>query len=253
MRVILFTQNDRLVLPECLDYFIRRLPNSILVVGAVVFDASPSGSPKKFFSNVFHTLKVFGLGFTVRYSMLFGYRKFWGRSVSEIFAGHSIELINLPPSVNDPGALKILMDYKADLFLSITANQIFKAELLSIPPIGTLNLHSSLLPKYRGLLPSFWVLKNLEEFSGVSVFFVDEGIDSGPILVQKKLRIRGLDHRTLVRLSKFLGMEALIEALELIIGEKYDVLENEQHDSSYFSFPTKNDVVTFIKNGQRFF
>ena len=44
-----------------------------------------------------------------------------------------------------------------------------------------------MLPKYRGLMPSFWVLKNKEFVTGVSVFFVDEGIDSGPILVRKNI------------------------------------------------------------------
>jgi len=55
-----------------------------------------------------------------------------------------------------------------------------------LAPKGCLNLHSALLPKYRGLMPSFWVLKNNENKTGVSVFFVDKGIDSGPIFSAKK-------------------------------------------------------------------
>ena len=65
-------------------------------------------------------------------------------------------------------------------------NQIFKKQIIELAPKGCINLHTALLPKYRGLMPTFWVLKNNEKYTGVSVFFVDKGIDSGPIIVQRK-------------------------------------------------------------------
>jgi len=66
-------------------------------------------------------------------------------------------------------------------------------------------------------MPSFWVLKNNENKTGVSVFFVDKGIDSGPILVQKELSIsQNMTQEELIKKSKKIGMNAIIEAIELI-------------------------------------
>ena len=68
--------------------------------------------------------------------------------------------------------------------------------------MGCINLHTALLPKYRGLMPTFWVLKNNEKNTGVSVFFVDEGIDSGPIIVQKNISIGNMTQQELIVKTK---------------------------------------------------
>ena len=153
---------------------------------------------------------IFGPIFVCRYSSIFGL--IFGRDVVRVIKSHGIELVNICGSVNSKESLSTLKSLDADLFISIAAI-IFKRRFLDIPRLGTLNLHTALLPKYRGLMPSFWVLKNKEKQTGVSVFFVDEGIDSGPILVQKKFNIENLSHWDLVRMTKFLGMEAILEGI----------------------------------------
>ena len=102
-------------------------------------------------------------------------------------------------------------------------------------------------------MPSFWVLKNKEKQTGVSVFFVDEGIDSGPILVQKQLSIETMSQWELIRMTKFLGMEAIVEGIELIQLGGYELIRNSEEDSTYYSFPTCKDVIEFKKAGNRFF
>ena len=57
-----------------------------------------------------------------------------------------------------------------------------------IPSLGCINVHCSLLPKYRGLMPSFWTLFYKEKYTGVSIFLMNEYIDDGPIIYQKKLK-----------------------------------------------------------------
>lgn len=88
--------------------------------------------------------------------------------------------------------------------ISITGNQIFKKQLIELAPERCLNLHTALLPKYWGLIASFWVLKNNETHTGVSVFFVDEEIDSRP-LVQKKVEIENRTQEELVGFTKNVG------------------------------------------------
>jgi methionyl-tRNA formyltransferase len=103
-------------------------------------------------------------------------------------------------------------------------------------------------------MPTFWVLKNGEEETGVSVFFVDEGIDSGPILVQKRIPIsRNESQRDLILKTKKIGMDAIIEALDLIYSGEYTLIPNDESKMTYYSFPSRNDVREFKKLGKKFF
>jgi methionyl-tRNA formyltransferase len=130
---------------------------------------------------------------------------------------YNIPVITLKGSINSKQSLETIKSYNPDLLVYIAGNQIFKQPLIDLAPKGCLNLHTALLPKYRGLMPSFWVLKNGEKETGVSVFFVDKGIDSGPILVQKRIPITdALTQSHLIKISKRTGMDAVIEAVKLI-------------------------------------
>ncbi len=102
-------------------------------------------------------------------------------------------------------------------------------------------------------MPSFWVLKNREKETGVSVFYVDEGIDSGPIVVQKRIELNGMSQENLIRHSKRLGMDAIIEAVYLIQNDKVMLITNEDSEKSYYSFPTREDVIAFKKAGAKFY
>ena len=102
-------------------------------------------------------------------------------------------------------------------------------------------------------MPTFWVLKNGEQYTGVSVFFVDEGIDSGPIIVQKKIKINNVSQSELINITKKLGMDAIIEAINLIYDDNVDLITNNNSEMSYFTFPTRKDVIEFKRNGKKFF
>ena len=102
-------------------------------------------------------------------------------------------------------------------------------------------------------MPSFWVLRNNEEYTGVSVFFVNEGIDSGPIIVQKRIKIGNMSQNQLIKHSKKVGMDAIIEAIDLIHRDKVELSDNNDDEMTYYSFPTKKDVKEFKKTGKKFF
>ena len=102
-------------------------------------------------------------------------------------------------------------------------------------------------------MPTFWVIKNQEKETGVSVFFVDEGIDSGPIIVQRRVKLSNKSQRQLIKETKQLGMEAIIEGISLIKQERVQLMLNDNTEMTYFGFPTREDVVEFGKVGGRFF
>jgi methionyl-tRNA formyltransferase len=214
MRVVILTQDDPFYLGKNINYLLENLPNSIQVVGTVLFDVSPFGKRETFTEKMLKTFRIFGLRFFVYYSFRFVVSKFSkNNSVKNVLKKHHVPLIQIEGSINSASNRQKIKSFDPDVLVSIGGNQIFKKPLIELAPKGCINLHTALLPKYRGLMPSFWVLKNNESHTGVSVFFVDEGIDSGPIIIQKIIAIDNMSQETLIKHTKQIGMESIIEAL----------------------------------------
>jgi methionyl-tRNA formyltransferase len=102
-------------------------------------------------------------------------------------------------------------------------------------------------------MPTFWALKHGETETGVSVFMVDEGIDSGPIVIQKRVPIRGDSLEELIRRTKIVGMDAVWEAVEKVRSGKVQLIPNPDSEKTYFSFPTTADVRAFRAAGKRLY
>jgi methionyl-tRNA formyltransferase len=254
LNILILTQDDPFYLAQQLNYLFYRIPEEAKVVGCVVFDVSPFGKRESIIRKALKTRSIFGNLFFIRYGIKFLRSKLSASyKVEHVLEKHGIEMIEIEVSINSETSLQKLKSYDPDLLISIAGNQIFKKPLIELAPKGCLNLHTALLPKYRGLMPSFWVLKNDETNTGVSVFFVDEGIDSGPILVQKKIKIENRTQEELIQYTKKLGMDAIIEAIEKIQKGSYELIPNSNEESTYFSFPTRDDVIEFKRNGKRFF
>ena len=128
---------------------------------------------KEFFiKKALRTFNIFGLKFFLHYSFLFIRNKLNKKyDVIETLKELKIKQISLKNSINNKISLDIIRAEKPDIIISILGNEIFKNDLIELAPKGILNLHSSLLPKYRGLMPTFWVLRNNEKYTGVSLFF----------------------------------------------------------------------------------
>ena len=95
-----------------------------------------------------------------------------------------------PEKINAPDSLARIRDAHPDAIVVAAYGQLLKPELISIPPAGTINIHASLLPRYRGAAPINWVIINGEKETGITTFLIDAGMDTGPILMQRKAEIR---------------------------------------------------------------
>jgi methionyl-tRNA formyltransferase len=87
-----------------------------------------------------------------------------------------------PERANEPESLERLRDYRADVFVVAAYGQILSADLLRIPRLGAINLHASLLPKYRGAAPIQFAVWRGEAETGVTIFRIEPKLDAGPIL-----------------------------------------------------------------------
>ncbi|MCH7869439.1 MAG: formyl transferase [Myxococcales bacterium] len=254
MKILIITQDDPFYLGKNISYLLSNTPAHSKVVGCVVSDVSPFGKKETLIQKAVKTFKIFGPVFFSRYALNFLLAKVNTRySVTNVLKRHGIPIIEIQGSLNEERSLDLLRSYEPDLLISIAGNEIFKRPLIDLAPKGCLNLHTALLPKYRGLMPSFWVLKNREEESGVSIFFVDEGIDTGPILVQNRYPLAGLSLDQLIKASKQAGMDAIIEAIEKIHNGETALIPNNDDEKTYFGFPTREDVMEFRAAGARFF
>lgn len=254
MRILIITQDEPFYLAENIDYLLRNLPGHAEVAGCCLLSASPFGKRESFRKKAWKTLSIFGAGFFLHYTWRFLLnRAIPDRRVGHVLAKHRVPVIQLSRPINDPHSIDLLRSVRPDLLVSIAGNQIFRQPLIGLAPNGCLNLHTALLPKYRGLMPTFWVLRNGEKQTGVSVFFVDEGIDSGPIIVQETIDIGDRSQEELIRLTKKIGMDAVIKAIGLIESGDYTLIENDAAQKTYYPFPTRADVHEFFKAGRRFY
>lgn len=120
-------------------------------------------------------------------------------------------------SINSHDFINKLKSYRADLFVSMSFNQIFRSEILSIPKLGVINCHAGKLPFYRGRNILNWALINGEKEFGITVHFVDEGIDTGDIILQNTYTIKNSDdYNSLLNLAYVECAKVLYSSLKQI-------------------------------------
>ncbi len=119
-----------------------------------------------------------------------------------------------PERVSRPEAVERLKAWKPDLIIVAAYGQILKPRVLQIPPYGCINVHASLLPRWRGAAPVAYAIWHGDEETGVTIMLMDEGLDTGPILAQRKTPILPDDTAATLgeRLAR-LGAELLLETL----------------------------------------
>ncbi len=145
-----------------------------------------------------------------------------------------------PERIKRPEAVAELKKYEADLFVVAAFGQILSQEILDLPRLGCLNIHASLLPKYRGASPIQHVLLDGEEKTGITVMQMNAGLDTGDIIYQKEIPIEGTDtFETLHDKLMVLGGEAIVEALPLLEAGKLVPVPQREEESCYASLISK--------------
>jgi len=106
-----------------------------------------------------------------------------------VLAGSRGIAVLTPERVNAPDVINALRELKPDLVVVVAYGQILKREILELPPRGCLNIHTSLLPKYRGAAPIQWAIAGGEKVTGVTAMFMNEKMDAGDIVFQSEVKI----------------------------------------------------------------
>jgi methionyl-tRNA formyltransferase len=256
MRIYILTQEDAFYIPVMLDHLLAARRDDIVGIGIVPGELRGR--------HLGRYLEMMGpWEFALQSLNLLAHKLLDGvsrlvrlrRSYSVAGAARRWAMpLETVPQVNADSFVKSLEDRRIDLLVSIACPQILKKRTLEMPGKGCINIHGALLPRYQGLLPSFWVLAKGEPETGVTVHWVDEKIDHGAIILQERVRIRDDDTvHSLVRRSKIeVGKQLLVEAIRRIESGELEPCAANQEGASYFSYPDREAIREFRARGRRF-
>lgn len=148
---------------------------------------------------------------------------------------HNIDYLK-HKNVNSDKFISILEKYNSDLFVSMSFNQIFKSKIINLPKYKTINCHAGKLPFYRGRNVLNWVLINDEKEFGITVHFVDEGIDTGDIILQKSFQITDNDnYKTLLTTAYVECANILYDVISMFKkGEVKSYKQTELHPVGFY-------------------
>lgn len=257
MRIAILTVAEPLYLPAFMAHFLGRRAFDV----AGVFICEPVYVNQTKYTMFKRYLRSFGLSNALSLAC----RVIWAKLLDVLRIGrskgrfHSVASaarscgvpVFFPKDVNAAGFHEKLRSLGVDLILSVSCPQIFKGDLVALPERGCLNLHGADLPKYRGIMPSFWMLAHGEEQAGVTIFFVNAGVDTGDVAGKRLFPILPED-----TLASFV-VRAKQEACELAL-ETLDKIEDGpvtrtplEGQGSYFGWPTPEGYREFRRRGRR--
>jgi folate-dependent phosphoribosylglycinamide formyltransferase PurN len=175
----------------------------------------------------------------------FGFRLGDHASLPAVALAHRLQL----RQVTNPNAHEFLEYVKSlnpDLIVVAGFSRILKRVLISLPRLGCINVHPSLLPCYRGPEPYYWILFHKEQKSGVTIHYVDEGIDSGNIIVQREISLEPYETEyTLQQKSNALAAVLLTQAIEQLAKGAAASVPQSEAEATYFSFPPRGAKRNF--------
>jgi len=176
----------------------------------------------------------------------------WFHSVAERASKAGIP-VYAPENINHPLWVARIRALKPDIIFSFYYRQMVKPPVLDIPPKGCLNLHGSLLPKYRGRCPVNWVLINGEKETGVTMHYMTPRPDDGDIVAQEKVKIDGNDTAfTLFGKMTDAAKKMLDEALPRILSAKAGRIKQNNALASYFGGRRPEDgEIDWNKNAEQ--
>jgi len=161
--------------------------------------------------------------------------------VKELAARHDIPVFQ-PARVRDPEVVETLRGLAPDVIVVVAFGQILPKALLDIPPLGCINVHASLLPRYRGAAPLNWCLINGEQETGVTTMLMDVGLDTGPMLLKQSTPIDGNeDILSLHDRMSVMGAELLSETLDRLVAGTVVPQEQDGAQSCYAPMLKKDD------------
>ena len=148
-----------------------------------------------------------------------------------------------------------ILDKKPDLIITCAYGQIIPKEILDYPKYKCINIHASLLPKYRGGAPIHHAIINGDEYTGITIMYMDEAMDSGDILYQEKIKIEENDNvGTMFNKLSDLGSKMIIDFLpKFLNGEITPIKQNVDEVTYAYNISKEDEKIDFNNNSKDIF
>jgi methionyl-tRNA formyltransferase len=259
MRIELLTQNDPLYILPFFDEFLRNYSSEFDILQ---ISCCPTMGKRSRLQLLREMAALYRAGGFIRLVSSIAKSRLLGKLPRSRSAGKFYTLEQLARAydipfkkIGNPNADEFVESVRqrgADVLVSVACPYILKEKLLSLPPRGCINIHHAPLPKYKGMMPTFWQMLHGEKTVGVTVHVMAAKVDEGGALLQEQLVIEpgeALDH--LIRRSKRHGAHCMARVLRQVAAGTQRVYELSQNSGSYFTFPTLEEIQQFHRKGLR--
>lgn len=154
--------------------------------------------------------------------------------VKEVAVANNIEVLQPEKIRNDVEAIEYLKSLKPDFIIVVAFGQILPKDVLDIPKYGCINLHGSLLPKYRGAAPIQWSVINGEKIAGNTTMLMDVGLDTGDMLLKNEVEVsKFMTAGELYEELKLSGAELLVETIKKVANGEVTPIKQNDEESTY--------------------
>lgn len=259
MRIVFITQDDPNYILPFFDEFFRQELGEIEVAAILSCKTMGERSRTQLLRDLLYLYGPFGLVSLLVRSLSF---KIMERlpaksSASRFYSVAQIcRAFNLPHAfIGNPNREEFrsrIAGFSPDLLVSVACPYILKEKLLSLPPLGCINVHHAPLPRYKGMMPTFWQMYHGEREVGVTIHTMAARVDEGNALLQEQLPIiPGESLDSLIRRTKRHGAHCMLKVLQQIARQTQTQLSLEDQPGSYFTFPTPAEMKEFRRRGFR--
>jgi methionyl-tRNA formyltransferase len=153
---------------------------------------------------------------------------------------------------NAPEFVDLVRGRAPDLLVSVACPYILKEPLLTLAPKGAINIHHAPLPRYKGMMPTFWQMYHGEKTVGLTIHYMVTKLDEGQVLLQEQQPIvEGETLDQVIRRSKRYGAHAMARALRQLRDGNTSPAILDQSKGSYYTFPTADEIAEFHRRGLR--
>ncbi len=262
MRIFIITMDDPIQTYKFIKKIIDKQQDHIVGLAVPKGDRMTLSKGKSKTAYLFSLMLIMGPWIFVKTALVTVFHKFkkklfsFGIGKDPTIAGYAASKDIPVMQITTPNGKKFREHLRTlDLDLIINQSQnIIKKELLTIPKIGILNRHNALLPKNRGRLTPFWVAYHSDTETGVSIHFVEEGIDSGDIVVQKKYKVERKDNfNSIVKKNYSIASDAMNEGIEILKVGCKDFINNDDAKATYNSTPSFSEALSYRKKRIKIF
>jgi methionyl-tRNA formyltransferase len=259
MRIVFLTQNDPIYILPFFDEFFRQELGEIEVTG--VFSCKTMGDRRRLrlLHELFCLYGTLGLLRLLVRALNF---KIAGLLPTTSAAKRFYSLAQICRAFKVPHAFignpnqeefrKRIAALAPDLLVSVACPYILKEGILSLPPLGSINIHHAPLPRYKGMMPTFWQMYYGEQNVGLTIHTMTARVDQGGALLQEQLPIaEGESLDSLIKRTKRQGAHCMLKVLRQIAQRAQTERSLENEPGSYFTFPTPAEIKQFRRRGFR--